>query len=70
MNKVIKPKKFLTSKRHALQKINNLRHHGFRVTMNTFLERARNFLSDRSPYTTRIQCTPTRVYSMKFEFTN
>ena len=70
MDKVKKPQKFMTSKRHALQKINGLRHSGFRVTINTFLEKARNFLNDSSPYTSFIQCTPTRVYKMKFEFTN
>ena len=70
MNKFRKPQKFITSKRHALQKINHLRLHGFEVTMKTFLERERNFLNVGSPYTTYIQCTPARVYKMKFEFTN
>ena len=62
--------KEMTSKRFALQKINHLRYNGFRVTMNTFLERERNFLDEGVPYTTKIQCTPNRVYRMKLEFTN
>ena len=38
--------------------------------MNTFLERARTFLNDGSPNSAKIQCTPTRLYTMQFEFTN
>ena len=60
----------LTSKRFALQKINHLRYNGFVVTMKTFLERERNFLDEDVPYTTKIQCTPNRVYRIKMEFTN
>ena len=60
----------LTGKRYALQKINGLRHSGFRVTMNTFLERERTFLKVGSPYTAKIQCTSNRLYTMNFEFTN
>jgi len=69
-DKVIKTFEHLTGKRYALQKINNLRHHGLLVTMNTFLERERTFLNMGSPYTAKIQFTPTRLYTMQFEFTN
>ena len=68
--KVRKTFEHLTGKRYALQKINHLRKHGFEVTMNTFLERERTFLNDGSPYTAKIQCTPKRLYTMQFEFTN
>ena len=60
----------MTSKRHALKKIIGLRQNGLVVTMKTFLERERNFLDEDVPYTTKIQCTPNRVYAIKLEFTN
>ncbi len=68
--KVRKTFENLTGKRYALKKINGLRQSGFMVTMNTFLERERSFLNIGSPYTAKIQCTPNRVYTMNFEFTN
>ena len=67
---VMKSFENMTSKRHALRKIKCLRQNGLVVTMKTFLERERNFLDEEIPYTTKIQCTPKRVYSIKLEFTN
>ena len=55
----------ITSKRFALLKISCLRQHGLVVTMQTFMERERNFLDKDVPYTAKIQCTPNRVYSIK-----